>query len=421
MERKIKIGLVGAGMFGGDVHLRTYADLQRSGISPWLGRIGYDDFASEFADVTFELVGIGTRTKVSGERARATYAELTDAQIETFYGETPWVDMTERFPDLDILAVATPDHLHTAPILHGLREGVHAVAEKPMTLSIEEADNIIELAQEKKLLVGLDMHKRYDPDHLKIFHELVDQMGTPIYGRAVLEEPLEVSTKTFKWVEKSDPFSYVGVHWTDLFVGYLNLRPVSIFAVGQKIKLTQEYGINAYDAAQVSVVFDNGMHVHFANNWITPDDFEGPVNQESEILMTGGKIESDSQYRGLRYTIEGSGSHTSNTHFTRDVFRYDGSRAYVGYGKDSLIACILGVLRIKFNGHSLIDIDRTYPTAEEGRISVAIIETARTVMDLNFGYLQKNMGTPVTAKFGIDGITILDPYTENRHIYDKSV
>ena len=67
------------------------------------------------------------------------------------------------------------------------------------------------------------------------------------------------------------------------------------------------------------------------------------------------------------------------------------------------------------------DIDRTYPTAEEGRISVAIIETARTVMDLNFGYLQKNMGTPVTAKFGIDGITILDPYTENRHIYDKSV
>ena len=73
----------------------------------------------------------------------------------------------------------------------------------------------------------------------------------------------------------------------------------------------------------------------------------------------------------------------------------------------------------KFNNHSLINIDRTYPTAEEGRISVAIIETARTVMDLNFGYLQENMGTPVTAKFGTDGIIILYPYTENRHIYDK--
>ncbi|HIB86799.1 TPA: Gfo/Idh/MocA family oxidoreductase [Candidatus Poribacteria bacterium] len=421
MERRIKIGLVGAGMFGGDVHLRTYADLQRSGISPWLGRIGYDDFASEFADVAFELVGLGTRTKISAERARATYADLTSTQVGAFYGETPWVDMIEQFPDLDILAVATPDHLHTAPILHGLQEGVHAVAEKPMTLNIEEADRIIELAQEKNLLVGLDMHKRYDPDHLKIFHELVGQMGKPIYGRAVLEEPLEVSTRTFKWVKESDPFSYVGVHWTDLFISYLNLKPVSIFAVGQKTKLTQEYGIDAYDAAQVSVIFDNGMHVHFANNWITPDDFEGPVNQEIEILMTGGKIESDSQYRGLRYTIEGGGSHTSNTHFTRDVLRDDGSKAYIGYGKDSLIACILGILRIKFNGESLADLDRTYPTAKEGRISVAIIEAARNVMDLNFAYLQKNMGTPVTAKFGTDGITILNPYADNRQIYDKSV
>ena len=421
MERRIKIGLVGAGMFGGDVHLRTYADLQRSGISPWLGRIGYDDFASEFADVAFELVGLGTRTKISAERARATYADLTGTQVGTFCGETPWVGMIEQFPDLDILAVATPDHLHTAPILHGLQEGVHAVAEKPMTLNIEEADRIIELAQEKNLLVGLDMHKRYDPDHLKIFDELVGQMGKPIYGRAVLEEPLEVSTRTFKWVKESDPFSYVGVHWTDLFISYLNLKPVSIFAVGQKTKLIQEYGIDAYDAAQVSVIFDNGMHVHFANNWITPDDFEGPVNQESEILMTGGKIESDSQYRGLRYTIEGGGSHTSNTHFTRDVLRDDGSKAYIGYGKDSLIACILGILRIKFNGKSLADLDRTYPTAKEGRISVAIIEAARNVMDLNFAYLQKNMGTPVTAKFGTDGITILNPYADNRQIYDKSV
>lgn len=87
------------------------------------------------------------------------------------------------------------------------------------------------------------------------------------------------------------------------------------------MKLGRQYGIDAYDAVQVSVVFDNGMHIQFVNNWITPADFEGPVNQESELLMTNGKIESDSQYRGLRYTLEGGGSRTSNTHFTRDVRR----------------------------------------------------------------------------------------------------
>lgn len=420
-NRKIKIGLIGAGMFGGDVHLRTYADLQRSGLAPWLGRLGLDDFAREFADVHFELIGVATRTEASAKRAQAMYAALTGAEVVPFHGDTPWVDLINARPELDILAVATPDHLHTVPMTHALKNGVHVIAEKPMTLDLVEADEIIALARQQNRLVGLDMHKRYDPDHLKLFHELLAELGTPLYGRAVLEEPLEVSTKTFKWATQSDPFSYVGVHWTDLFISYLKVKPVSLFAVGQKSKLINEYNIDAYDAVQVDVIFDNGMHIHFVNNWITPPDFEGPVNQESEMLGTRGRIESDSQYRGLRYTIEGGGSRTSNTHFTRDVRRPDGSKAYIGYGKDSLIACIQGVVRMKFAGASLEEIAGTYPDADEGRLSVAILYAARIVRERNYAYLQRGMGTPVTAKFGAEGVTILDPYEGNTRIYDKPV
>ena len=45
MPATLKIALVGAGMFGGDVHLRAYADVQRSGLAPYLGRIGLDEYA----------------------------------------------------------------------------------------------------------------------------------------------------------------------------------------------------------------------------------------------------------------------------------------------------------------------------------------------------------------------------------------
>ena len=66
MDRTIKIALVGAGMFGGDVHLRAYADLQRFGIAGQLARLGLDKHSRDFADVKFELVAVATKTEASG-------------------------------------------------------------------------------------------------------------------------------------------------------------------------------------------------------------------------------------------------------------------------------------------------------------------------------------------------------------------
>ena len=50
MARKVTIALVGAGMFGGDIHARAYADLQRNGISGLLGRVGLDAWARDLAE-----------------------------------------------------------------------------------------------------------------------------------------------------------------------------------------------------------------------------------------------------------------------------------------------------------------------------------------------------------------------------------
>src|SRR5712692_7513378 len=72
-ERTIKLALVGAGMFGGDVHLRALADLQRSGLAPFLGRLGLDEFVRPLADVKFELVAVATRTEASAARAAEEY------------------------------------------------------------------------------------------------------------------------------------------------------------------------------------------------------------------------------------------------------------------------------------------------------------------------------------------------------------
>jgi hypothetical protein len=152
------------------------------------------------------------------------------------------------------------------------------------------------------------------------------------------------------------------------------------------------------------------MSFNFHNNWITPPDFEGPVNQGHEIVGTDGKVESDQQYRGFRWWNKGGASRTANNHFTREVKRPDGSKAYVGYGVDSLTVGLAAVCRMKFFEATRESLAGLYPTPEEARITVAIIHAARLVRDRNFEHLHAGRGAPVTARFGKDGITIVDPY-----------
>jgi predicted dehydrogenase len=408
MDATIKIALVGTGMFGGDVHARAYADLQRGGISPQLGRVGLDGWARELAPIKFQLVAVAARTPKSARRARANFKRWTGHAPRTFSGPKPWLEILRAFPELDVMSVATPDPLHAEVILAAIKAGAHVLTEKPMCLDIAEADRIIELAKARNRIVAVDMHKRYDPDHLRIRQDIKQRIGDPLYGMAYLEEPLQVSTRTFKWVAESDPFSYVGTHWVDLIYHYYGSKPVSLTAVGQKKRLARD-GINAYDAVQVRVDFENGMSISFHNNWITPPDFEGPVNQGHEIIGADGKVESDQQYRGLRWWNRGGGSRTANNHFTRDVKRPDGSPAYVGYGVDSLTVGLAAICRMKFFGATRQSVAALYPTAEEARITVAIVHAARVVRDLNFKYLRAGKGAPVTARFGKDGITIVDP------------
>jgi predicted dehydrogenase len=408
VDATIKIALIGAGVFGGDVHLRAYADLQRAGIGPQLGRIGLNDWGRDLAPVRFELAAIAARSETSARRAAGQFKAWTGHAPDIYWGEQPWNELLRKTPNLDAVAVATPDHLHTPVILAALNSGVHVITEKPMCLELAEADQIIELARDRNLVVAVDMHKRYDPDHLRICQELKNRIGDPLYGVAYLEEPIELPAARFKWARHSDPFSYVGPHWVDLICHYYRAKPVSLTAVGQKKRLVRD-GIDAFDAVQVRVDFENGLSMHFLNNWITPAGFEGPVNQGHEIVGSDGKIESDQQYRGLRWWTQQDGTRTANTHFTREVASPSGRVVSTGYGIDSLVAALAAICRAKYFRAQLRDLADIYPTTEQARIVVAVIHAARLVRDLNFKYLRMGLGAPVTARFGRDGLTIVDP------------
>jgi predicted dehydrogenase len=434
----VRLALLGGGMFGGDVVLRTIEDLERCGLAPYLGRVGLDHLARDTDRLSFRLTAIGTRTPETARRLVEAYrSRLPRAEPRAFSGERPWEEIFEQKPPPDIVFVATPDHLHTAPALHALERGAHLVMEKPLALTLSDADRIAERARARGAVVGVDMHKRFDPCHRFIFEQLLPGIGVPLYGRAVLEEPLEVSTGVFKWADRSNPFSYVGVHWVDLFGHYLKRRPASVHAVGQKELLARwdrdprapsgARPIDTFDAMQVAVDYQDGLRIEYVNSWINPPEFEGPVNQEMEIAGTRGKIEFDQQDRGLRATLAGVGSRTYNPHFTADVRRRGPLRepagpAYDGYGKDSLVLIVERAARVILGLSTAEELAGTYPDAASARPTVAVIEAAGRVARLNLDRLRAGQGTPVTARLSEAGIDLLDPVTgKSERIYTGNV
>ncbi|GMV97103.1 MAG: hypothetical protein AMXMBFR83_14620 [Phycisphaerae bacterium] len=415
----IKLALVGGGMFGRDVVLRCLADVQRCGIAPYLGTAGLDHRARELAATPYELVAIGTRTELSARRLCDEYARwVPGARPAPHHGEEPWRAILERHRP-DVLLVATPDHLHTAPILSAIERGVQVVAQKPLTLRLDEARRIVEAARAAGVVVALDMHKRYDSFLRFALLDVVPRIGELLYARAVLEEPLEVSTKTFKWAAMSNPFSYVGVHWTDLLAHYLKVRPVSLHAVGQKRLLAgwrdpeHPEGIDTFDAMQVSVQYDNGMNVQYINAWVNPPDFEGPVNQELEIIGTLGRVFVDQQDRGLRLTLTGGGTRTRNPHFQAEVPRAGGGpgAACIGYCRDALTAGLEAASRVALGLADAASLAGTYPDAASQLDGTAILESAALVAAANHARLAQGLPASVTARFTPSGFEVIEPET----------
>jgi hypothetical protein len=68
----------------------------------------------------------------------------------------------------------------------------------------------------------------------------------------------------------------------------------------------------------------------------------------------------------------------------------------------------VAICRVKFAGETRDTVAHLYPTAEEARLTTAIVHAA-ALCGPELKYLGEGKGAVVTARFGADGITIVDP------------
>jgi scyllo-inositol 2-dehydrogenase (NADP+) len=71
-------------------------------------------------------------------------------------------------PKIDLVVIATPNNYHYPMAKSCLQKGKHVVVEKPFTLTSAEADELIALANKKKLKIFVYQNRRWDGDFLTI-------------------------------------------------------------------------------------------------------------------------------------------------------------------------------------------------------------------------------------------------------------
>lgn len=267
---------------------------------------------------------------------------------------------------IDILTIATPDFLHQEIALDAIESGLNILVEKPLDITIEGCEKIIEHSQKRNVFVQVDFHKRYDPDHM-LLEKLIRQgrLGKICYGYAWAEDRIDVPTEWFAWTSKTSPAFFLGVHFYDLFRWFLQSEVKSVYATGRKNKLAN-LGIDIHDYMQASIIYNNGANIIFSNSMILPKGFPSLVNQGIRVIGTEGIWENDTQNRGVEICLSGEGLIIPNNVFYSEGINQLGNMVYGGYAVDGLRFFIEAVRHIK-NGGLISDFQNwRYPSAQDG-------------------------------------------------------
>ena len=138
----------------------------------YLGRFHAQKYAAlSAANAGVELVGV---VDAHPETAQRVAKELGVAAF-TSYGE-----LLGAHPKVDLVSVASTTETHHAVARDCLAAGVHVLAEKPITVTVAQADELIALADAKKLVLQVGHLERFNPAWLAV----KDKIKRPVFIEA---------------------------------------------------------------------------------------------------------------------------------------------------------------------------------------------------------------------------------------------
>ena len=251
----IGFGLVGCGIFG-EVHARTYA------ASPAARLVAVCDQDPKRAQRFVERCG----------------AESCVAEFDELLAN----------PNIQAVAVATPDFAHTEIVLAAIAAGKHVIVEKPLATTVAECEKIIAARDAQRVKVMVDFHNRWLSPfvHVKRMVES-GELGKLIMSNIRLNDTIYVPTKMLKWAAQSSPLHFLGSHVIDLVRWLSGAEVKRAFSVSRSVVL-RERGIDTPDFFQSTLELTDGSTAVIENCWILSANAPKVYDFKAEFVGTTG-------------------------------------------------------------------------------------------------------------------------------------
>ncbi len=254
---KLKVAVIGAGIFGSR-HARVFTEQPEC-----------------------ELTVV---VDVNEERAK---------KVAASYNAKATNDLEKVLQDesLDIVAVATPDHIHRLPVLRAIESGKHVFMEKPIATTLEDATAISEAAHAAKTVTMVNYSQRYLTDYAWIKQHITQgDIGQPLMATAIKHGTIFVPTSLIaSWASNTSPIYFLSSHDIDLVHWFVGSDPVQVAAYEVRGVLEAK-SHRTHDGLNAIIKFANGASGNFHSSWIHPNTYPATVDSYMQIIGSEGAI-----------------------------------------------------------------------------------------------------------------------------------
>lgn len=193
-------------------------------------------------------------------------------------------------PSVEAVAICSPAATHADLVVAAARAGKHVFCEKPMALTLDDADRAIAAARDAGVALQVGFNRRFATDFADMRTRIVEgSIGTPQLLRSLTRDPgisVEVAARVKPWTI----FNETLIHDFDTLC-WLNpgARVTEVYAQADALIHPQFAGQGFLDTSVVQIRFDNGAFAVAEASFsaVYGYDVRGEVFGSDGILQAG--------------------------------------------------------------------------------------------------------------------------------------